>query len=123
MVVDDVAAMRITLEAIIEEEGYAVAVAEDGYQAIEMARAPPFDLVFMDIKMPGISGVEAFRQIKSVRPECRVVMMTGFSLENLVNEALAEGAHAVLHKPFDVEQVTIILKEVIKTGPSEGKNE
>ena len=69
--------MRITLEAMIEEEGYDVVGAEDGYQAIELARESPFALIFMDIKMPGINEVDTCREITKIRPDSGVVMVTG----------------------------------------------
>ena len=115
MVVDDDQGMRITLEGIIEEEGYDVVGAEDGYQAIELARETPFALIFMDIKMPGINGVDTYRELKKIRPESVVVMMTGFSVEELVKEALNEGAYAVVYKPFDMHQIIDIMQAMLKT--------
>ena len=116
MVVDDDQGMRITLEGIIEEEGYDVVGAADGYQAIELARETPFALIFMDIKMPGMNGVDTYREIKKIRPETIVVMMTGFSVEELVKEALSEGAYAVIYKPFDMHQIIDIMQAMLKTN-------
>ena len=115
MVVDDDEGMRITLEGIIEDEGYEVMGAGDGYQAIQLAKETPFDLIFMDIKMPGINGVETYREIKRISPQSVVVMMTGFSVEDLVKEALEEGAYAVIYKPFSMEQIIDIVGAVLKT--------
>ena len=115
MVVDDDQGMRITLEGIIEEEGYDVVGAEDGYRAIELARETPFALIFMDIKMPGINGVDTYREIKKISPESVVVMMTGFSVEELVKEALHEGAYAVIYKPFDMYRIIDIMQAMLKT--------
>ncbi len=114
MVVDDDHGMRITLEGIFEERGYAVVGAADGYQAIELARETPFALIFMDIKMPGINGVDTYRKIKKFRPETVVVMLTGFSVEELVKEARQEGAYTVIYKPLDMEQVNDIMQAVLK---------
>ena len=110
MVVDDNASMRVTLEAIIEDEGYDVTGAGDGYQAIRLAEESHFDLIFLDIKLPGIDGVETFREVRRVSPDTVVVMMTGFSLVELVEQALEEGAYAVLNKPFNLEQIVPINK-------------
>ena len=110
LVVDDDKGIRFTLEGIIEDEGYMVVGAEDGYRAIELVKETPFHWVFMDIRMPGINGVETYLEIKKISPESRVVMMTGFSVEELVTLALEEGVHAVLYKPLPVEQVLEILK-------------
>lgn len=110
LVVDDDRGIRFTLEGIIDDEGYMVRGAEDGYQAIELVKEITFQWVFMDIRMPGLNGVETYLEIKKISPESRVVMMTGFSVEELVNQALEEGVFAVLYKPLPVEQVLNILK-------------
>ena len=115
MVVDDEPGMRITLEAIIEDEGYDVVGVEDGYKAVEMAEASPFDLIFMDIKMPGIDGVETYRRIKAINPGSIVFMLTAFAVEELVKQALEEGAYAVIYKPFAAEQIIDVLKAVLRT--------
>ena len=115
LVVDDDKGIRFTLEGIIEDEGYKVRGAEDGYQAIELVKEINFHWVFMDIRMPGINGVETYLEIKKISPESRVVMMTGFSVEELVNLALEEGVFAVLYKPLPVEQVLNILSSGVST--------
>ena len=110
LIVDDDRGIRFTLEGIIDDEGYVVRGAEDGYQAIELCKEITFQWVFMDIRMPGLNGVETYLEIKKISPNSRVVMMTGFSVEELVNQALEEGVFAVLYKPLPVEQVLNILK-------------
>ena len=115
LIVDDDSGMRLTLEGIIEDEGYEVVSAADGYQALELAKQTPFALVFMDIRMPGMNGVDTYREIKKVNPGSVVVMMTGFSVEGLVKDALDEGAHAVIYKPFSMDQINDIVQKVLKT--------
>jgi len=115
LVVDDMRSMRLTLSGTIEDQGYEVIGVEDGYQAIDAARATHFDLIFMDIKMPGINGVQTFREIKKISPSSVVVMMTGFAVEDLVKEALEEGAFAVIYKPFEIEKVISLVESVLKT--------
>ncbi|MQC27405.1 MAG: response regulator [Chloroflexi bacterium] len=95
LVVDDDSGIRFTLEGIIDDEGYMVRGAEDGYQAIELVKEINFHWVFMDIRMPGLNGVETYLEIKKISPKTRVVMMTGFSVEELVSQALEEGVFAV----------------------------
>ena len=109
LVVDDDRGIRFTLEGIIDDEGYMVRGAEDGYQAIELVKEISFQWVFMDIRMPGINGVETYLEIKKISPDSRVVMMTGFSVEELVKQALEEGVFAVLYKPLPVERILEIL--------------
>lgn len=115
MVVDDDPGMRLTLEGIIEDEGFDVVGAEDGFRAIELAKTAQLNLIFMDIKMPGINGVETYREIKRVSPNSVVVMMTGFSVDSLVQDALEEGAYAVLYKPFEMGEIIEIVDQVLKT--------
>ncbi len=110
LLVDDDNGIRFTLEGIIEDEGYAVCGAADGYQAIELVKETHFHWVFMDIRMPGLNGVETYLEIKKISPESKVVMMTGFSVEALVKKALEEGVFAVLYKPLPVEQLLDLLK-------------
>jgi DNA-binding NtrC family response regulator len=113
LVVDDIKSMRLTLGGILEDEGYNVLLAEDGYQAIEAAKQTSFALAFMDIKMPGINGVQTFREIKKINPQAAVIMMTAYSVEDLVREALEEGAYAVVYKPFDVENILSIIDSAL----------
>ena len=115
LVVDDQKSMRLTLAAILEDQGYDVTEVEDGYRAIEAQEQVPFDLVFMDIKMPGINGVQTFREIKKISPKSVVVMMTGFAVEDLVKDALDEGAFSVIYKPFDLEGVIKLVESVLKS--------
>jgi len=114
LVVDDLKSMRMTLGGILEDEGHNVVLAENGYQAIEAAKQVPFDLVFMDIKMPGINGVQAFRELKKVNPQAAVIMMTAYSVEDLIKEALEEGAYAVGYKPFDIEHIASIIESALR---------
>src|SRR4030042_6445742 len=114
LVVDDLKSIRQTLGGILGDEGYKVVLAEDGYQAIEAAKQTPFDLVFMDIKMPGINGVQTFREIKKINPEAVVIMMTAYSVEDLIKEALEEGAYAGVYTPFDVEKIVSIIEEALR---------
>ena len=114
LVVDDLRSIRLTLGGILEDEGYNVVLAENGYQAIESAKKTPFDLVFMDIKMPGINGVQTFREIKKINPEAVVIMMTAYSVEDLVREALKEGAYGVVYKPFDIDELIKTIESALR---------
>ncbi len=113
LVVDDLKSSRLTLGGILEDEGHNVVLAENGYQAIEAAKQIPFDLIFMDIKMPGINGVQTFREVKRINPQAAVIMMTAYSVEDLVREALEEGAYAVVYKPFEIEHVVSIIEAAL----------
>jgi len=111
LVVDDLRSMRLTLGGILEDEGHNVVTVENGYQAIDAVRKTHFDVIFMDIKMPGIDGVQTFREVKKIDPKAAVIMMTAYSVEDLVKEALAEGAYAVVYKSFDIGRIIALIEE------------
>ena len=113
LVVDDLRSIRLTLGGILEDKGHNVVTAENGYQAIEAVKKTHFDTIFMDIKMPGINGVQTFREVKRIDPKAAVVMMTAYSVEDLVREALEEGAYAIVYKPFDIDKIIALIEELL----------
>ena len=113
LVVDDLRSIRLTLGGILEDKGHKVVAVENGYQAIEAVRKTHFDVIFMDIKMPGINGVQTFREVKKIDPKATVIMMTAYSVEDLVKEALEEGAYTIIYKPFDIDKIIAIIEELL----------
>jgi DNA-binding NtrC family response regulator len=105
--------MRVTLGGILEDKGHNVVMVENGYQAIEAVKKTLFDVIFIDIKMPGINGVQTFREIKRIDRKAVVIMMTAYSVEDLLKEALEEGAYATVYKPFDVDKIIAVIEEVL----------
>ncbi len=113
LVVDDNTSLCKTMSFILHRKGFKVTTANDGFEAVEKVRQGHFDVIFMDIKMPGIDGVETYKRIKKIRPEV-VVMMTAYSVDGLVEEALQEGAYKVLYKPLEMEKVLLIVGEIMQ---------
>ena len=113
LVVDDLRSMRVTLGGILEDKGHHVVTVENGYQAIEAVKNTLFDVIFIDIKMPGINGVQTFREIKKIDGKAVVIMMTAYSVEDLLKEALEEGAYATVYKPFDVDKIIAVIEEAL----------
>jgi two-component system, NtrC family, response regulator HydG len=109
LVVDDEAGMRTTLAANLELEGYEVVEAESGQRAVALFREQPFELVITDIQMPGLDGVETLRELRKIRPKATIVMMTGFAMEQLVDQGIAAGAYTVLEKPFAMDAVMKVI--------------
>ncbi len=116
LIVDDDEAMTETLSDILEGLDYHVEIANSGYEAIEKVSASPFDVILMDIKMPGINGVDTFKKIKSIRSDAVVMMMTAYSVEELVTKALDEGAYGVMYKPLDFDRVIEFIRSVEKSA-------
>ncbi len=116
LIVDDEYGITATLSDILEVYGYNVEIANDGYKAIEVVKESFFDIIFMDIKMPGINGTETFKEIKKISPKTVVMMMTAFAVDDLISEALKEGAYGVIYKPLDFEKVLDFLEKFENGG-------
>ena len=111
LIVDDNTSLCKTMSFVLGRKGYAVTTAKDGPEAIERVKEQPFDMIFMDIKMPLMNGVEAYRRVKEIRPEAVVMMMTAYTVEDLVQQALEEGAYGIIYKPLDIEKVIVLIEE------------
>ncbi|MDI6786659.1 MAG: response regulator [bacterium] len=116
LIVDDEKNLAEALGDILELEGYQVKPVLDGYKAIEAVKNTHYDLVLMDIRLPGINGVDTFLKIKEINPLIKVIMMTGFFVEDMIEEALKQGAYACIHKPFDLEKVILLIKEILQNN-------
>ena len=116
LVVDDEKNMRITLADILIGESYVVETAASGEEAVALCESQEFDIVLMDVRMPGIDGIEAFRLIRRHCIGVKVIMMSAYSIEDLKKQALDDGAIAFLPKPLDVEKVIKLVKEIKDTG-------
>lgn len=110
MVVDDEEGVRMTVAANLELAGFSVVTAASGDEAISAtASQGPFDLVLTDLRMPRMSGAELIKRLRTVQPGVPMVLMTAHAREDLVSELYEEGLFAVLHKPFDVDDVVSIV--------------
>lgn len=116
LIVDDRRQMVATLGDILDEHGYTVVMAVDGYEAIERVKESPIDLALIDIIMPGMNGVEAFKEIKRLSPQTTVIMMTAYTSEELAKEAIREGVYGMIYKPFDPNKILDLLKDSL-SGP------
>ena len=101
LVVDDELAMVELLVSLLEEEGYEVSSAVTSDEGLKLFTLSRPDLVLLDIALPGMSGIEMFRRIRSIDPTARVVMVSGVADPVRAREALELGALAYVDKPFD----------------------
>ena len=105
LIVDDDKEFCASMADILEAKGYAVESENSGEAAVDKVKEKSFDVILMDIKMPVMNGVEAFKQIKEISPKTAVIMITAYSLEDLIKEALQEGVFGVLRKPIDIDKL------------------
>lgn len=113
LVVDDEAPLLITLAANLELEGFEVTEAKCAEDALALVEQHAFDAVLSDIRMPGMSGVDLCRAIHRQRPDLPVILMTAFTAENVVRDAVNDGALMVIPKPFAIEHVVRVLFDVM----------
>jgi len=102
LVVDDDPGIGETMRDILTLEGYRVSVATSGEQAVKLCSGEKFDFALLDLRMPGMNGVDTLRAIKKLAPTIRVIMITGYDAGDLAQQAMNEGAEAVFRKPLDV---------------------
>lgn len=103
LVVDDEPSICDVLTISLRQEGYQVAAETDPRRALERIEREPFDVVLQDLKMPGMDGIELLRQIRRIRPETSVIIMTAYSTWDRAVEAMRLGAYHYIKKPFDTQ--------------------
>lgn len=115
LIVDDEKDLARLLQMILHLKGYEVEIATTGYEAIEKVKQTQFDLSLLDIRLPDINGVDVFLKIKEIAPQIRVIMMTGFAVEELIEQAINNGAYACIHKPFDIDKIFELIEKTLKS--------
>ncbi len=116
LLVDDNEEFLDSIRDVLEDEGYEVAMANSGEKAIRLVSEEAFDVILMDIKMPGMDGVESFMEMKKLQPGVKVIMVTAYSVEALIRKALDEGAYGVMHKPLDMEAMFRNIEDARRNG-------
>lgn len=116
LVVDDDKDNAHSLGELFEMENHRVTIAHSGQEAIDAYQTCSFDLAFMDVMMPGKNGVESFLEIRRMKPQARIFMMTGYSVEELLRQAVSGGALGVLEKPFDVNEILRMTRDIGRNG-------
>jgi two-component system, NtrC family, nitrogen regulation response regulator NtrX len=113
LIVDDNPNMSTLLSDILEIFDYQGAHAGDGNEALEKLRHGKYELVFTDLRMPNMDGIDLLRAIKLEHPELPVVVVTGYSLAETRDEVLAEKADGFLSKPFKVNEIQNLLTSLL----------
>ena len=110
LVVDDEAGIRDYFYSALSQEDYEVLTASSGEEAVDLVRKDGFDLVLLDIKLPGIDGIEALRQIRKIDEDIVVIMITAFATLKTAVAALKEGAYDYVTKPFNLNEIIATVK-------------
>ena len=112
LIVDDDEDMPIVAGLVLESSGHSVTIAQSGLKGIEAARQSVFDLLIVDLKMPGMSGAATIREIRSFRPDVPIIVMTG-SLDPRA-EGIETEMRLCLYKPFRVNELRDAVEEVLR---------
>lgn len=114
MLVDDAAFMRMMVKDALSKAGYTDLIeAQDGAEAVEKFNAESPDLVFMDITMPNMDGLEALKAIKAAHPNANVVMCSAMGQEAMVIEAIKSGAKDFIVKPFKPDRILATAEKIL----------
>lgn len=115
LVVDDEMNLTLAMRRLLSAEGYRAETANSGEEALIKAQESHYDVVFLDVNMPGMNGLETFVKLGELAPKSAVVMITGYgrTLKAVVEEARSLGVRAVIDKPFKINQITEAIREII----------
>jgi DNA-binding NtrC family response regulator len=113
LIVDDEMIVRSSLKSGLEEDGYGIDTAASAEDALKMLQDHTYSIILLDIKMPGMDGIELLRRVKQVNPNIEVVMITAYATIESAVEAMKIGAFDYITKPFEPDEVGLIIKKII----------
>ncbi len=114
MIVDDEEIVRESLAGWLEEDGYEVVAAENGMKALELLPSKEWNLAMVDLKMPGMDGIQLMDEIKKVRPDMIVIIMTAYATVDTAVKAMKQGAYDYIVKPFNPEDLSLTIRKIIE---------
>ncbi len=117
LIIDDEASVRSVISMSLSHLGYQVEVAMSGVEAVELFKTKPdgYDLVIVDMLMPKLSGEEVFFELRRLNPEVQVLMISGYSSEESIDNVLASGGRGFIQKPFTIDQLASKVRECLDT--------
>jgi DNA-binding NtrC family response regulator len=119
LIIDDDENIRKVLQAILEDEGYAVDTAETAKKGIERSEKAFYNLALIDVRLPDMEGIELLSKLRGTKPKMRKIIVTGYpTLQNAVS-AVNKGADAYVMKPFEVEKILQTIQEQLKKQEEE----
>lgn len=116
LVVDDDQDMADSLVDIFDEFEYQASAVYNGADAVAAYKRSPADIVFLDVKMQGMDGVACLSQIRAFDPNAKIIMITGYGLEEVMAQAVEGGAVSVMRKPVDIERMLKEVEQVLPNG-------
>ncbi|MFD0960683.1 response regulator [Paenibacillus chungangensis] len=121
LIVDDQNGIRILLLEVFSSEGYNTYQASNGKLALEIVKRESPDLVLLDMKIPGMDGLEILKHVKAIDSSIKVIMMTAYGELDMIKEATDLGALMHFTKPFDIDELRMEVNRQLKSGGSSGQ--
>jgi len=118
LIVDDQNGIRVLLTEVFSSEGYKTYQASNGKLALEIVRNDKPDLVLLDMKIPGMDGLEILKHIKKIDASIKVIMMTAYGELDMIKEATESGALMHFTKPFDIDELRMAVNAELRGGSS-----
>lgn len=116
LVVDDDESICSLFQDSLQQLGHVVTTVIDSAKGLELAKENDYDLIFLDLKMPGMNGAELFREIRLVKPATPVTIITGFQDSELMISAMDSGPFSVMKKPFTGSDVIAVINTYLRSG-------
>ena len=116
LIVDDDPQLRQSFEKLLTQEGHVVVTAATGEAALTQVKREPPDLVIMDVRMPGLSGLETFRHLHALEAKLPVIIMTAFGTTDTAIEATKLGAFEYVLKPFEIPDMLTLIGQALEAG-------
>lgn len=118
LIVDDQFGIRILLNEVFNKEGYQTFQAANGIQALEVVTKHSPDLVLLDMKIPGMDGIEILKRMKKIDPDIKVIIMTAYGELDMIQEAKDLGALTHFAKPFDIDDIRAAVRDYVSIQSS-----
>jgi len=122
LIIDDEPILRESLQAWLERDGYSVEAVSSGEEGLERVKQASFDLVFLDLKLEDIDGIQVLSRIKGDDPDTAVVMITAYGSVPSAVEAMKQGAEDYLLKPFEPEELSLLIEKILSHKAREREN-
>ncbi len=122
LIVDDEMILRESLAAWLERDGYYVSAVASGEEALDLISKESFDIVFLDLKLEGMDGIEVLARIKEIDPEIPIVMITAYGSITTAVEAMKKGASDYLLKPFEPDELSMLIEKILQSKATQLEN-
>ena len=116
MIVDDDVNFADTTVDLLIEKGFDCISVNSGHEAIHKVKETTFDIIFLDVRMPVMNGIETYKEIKKIRPNVVIIFVTAYRMDELAEDALREGKYGLVYKPVDINKIVKIIERSKKGG-------